>query len=140
MRILALLLLPLLALTSGCSVSEGANRRDDPKPIPARERERENPIPAFEESIAFGKLIFSSQCTMCHGKNGDGKGDLVERLGLQVPDFRTEERRPKRSDGELFYIITHGHKRMPGDEKKQLSEETRWHLVNYVRSLSQHRE
>ena len=34
----------------------------------------------------IGKLLFSSQCVMCHGKEAVGDGDLVERLNLDMPD------------------------------------------------------
>ena len=42
--------------------------------IPDEERKRANPVPATAESIDNGKLLFSSQCAMCHGANGDGSG------------------------------------------------------------------
>ena len=39
------------------------------------------------------------------------------------------------TDGELFYVITTGHKPMPSYRKK-LTDEQRWQLVLLVRYLS----
>ena len=72
---------------------------------------------------------------MCHGSRGDGKGELVGRLKLEVPDFTDPETRKKRTDGELFFILTDGHGEMPG-EGARLTPEWRWDLVNYIRTLS----
>jgi hypothetical protein len=43
---------------------------------------------------------------------------------------------PKLPDGEIFWKITKGIPGiMPGREK-QLTEEERWHVVNFVRTLA----
>lgn len=103
--------------------------------IPAEARQKKNPVPATEESIDRGGRMFSSQCAMCHGAAGDGSGDLAQRLELAMPDFTSKERQAKYSDGELFYIVTEGHGRMPG-EGDRLPANTRWEMINYIRSLS----
>jgi mono/diheme cytochrome c family protein len=104
---------------------------DVPLEIPKDWKEHRNPRPADEQSVSNGKTLFSSQCVMCHGASGDGSGALAARLKFKMPDF-TEPN--KRADGELFYILTHGHGKMPG-EGDRLSDETKWDLVNYIRSL-----
>jgi len=106
----------------------------EPVVVPADERNRKNPLPPSPEVLERGQRIFASQCTMCHGSLGDGKGDLVDRLGLSVPDFTRPEVQAKRTDGELFYILGKGHGSMPGQEKR-LKEEERWTLIHYLRSL-----
>ena len=45
---------------------------------------------------------------MCHGKDGDGKGDLAEQMKLDLKDWRDSSSISKYIDGELFYIITNG--------------------------------
>jgi cytochrome c len=105
-----------------------------PLVIPEAEKNRKNPVPAGPESIESGRNLFSSQCTMCHGMKGDGKGDLVERLKLKVPDFTDAGAQKKRTDGELFYILTQGHGEMPGETR--LESKDKWDMVNYIRSLS----
>jgi len=105
-----------------------------PAPIPDTDRIRPNPRPATPASIASGRQTFSSQCTMCHGASGDGTGDLVSRLKLEMPDFTDRSLQKTRTDGELFYILTHGRGRMQG-EGDRLSDEMKWDIVNFLRSL-----
>ena len=71
---------------------------------------------------------------MCHGANGDGKGDLAIRFGYKMPDFTNPEVQKSRTDGEYFYILSHGHGKMSGEEGR-LGTTTRWNLVNYIRTL-----
>jgi mono/diheme cytochrome c family protein len=105
-----------------------------PATIPDAEKRRKNPREATAESIDVGHQFFSSQCTMCHGESGDGKGVLVARLGMAVPDFGDPALQDRRTDGEFFYVLTKGHGRMPG-EGERLPETVRWDLVNFIRSL-----
>ena len=116
------------------SPDDAAEAAAVPAPIPDNAKWVNNPHPATPESIGNGKTIFSSQCTMCHGKSGDGKGDLAVRLGYDLPDFTSSAAHQSRTDGEYFYILTEGHGKMSG-EGDRLGENVRWDLVNYIRSL-----
>jgi mono/diheme cytochrome c family protein len=102
--------------------------------IPEAERNRPNPIPATPESIESGKDLYSSQCAMCHGAAGNGKGELAGKLNLKVPDFTTSSAMKKRTDGELHYILTRGHGDMPAETR--MGEKELWDMINYVRSLA----
>ncbi len=103
-------------------------------PIPASADAVKNPVERTQTSIFRGKQMFSSQCTMCHGHDGKGTGDLVERLQLPMPDFTDPAMQKSFSDGALFYALTEGHGRMPAQHDR-FSDETKWDMVNYVRSL-----
>lgn len=107
-----------------------------PIEIPPDAHNQKNPVPATPESVAAGKLLFNSQCAMCHGPKGDGKGDLAETLKLRVPSFRDAKVQAARTDGDLFYVLTIGHGDMPGEGEDRLSADTRWNIVNYLRTLS----
>jgi len=102
--------------------------------IPAEEKEQKNPMPPTKESREAGQKIFSSQCVMCHGEKGDGKGDLAVEDNLPVPDFTRPETQKGRTDGELFFILKTGHGHMPA-QGKRLREDQRWNLINYIRTL-----
>lgn len=123
------------------TAQEGAQKRDTtpaeelPLVIPEEEKSRNNPIEPTKKSVETGRKLFSSQCTMCHGAKGDGKGDLAEQLNLSVPDFTDSAVQKKRTQGELYYILTHGHGRMPG-QGERLRPEQKWHLINFIGTLA----
>ncbi len=103
--------------------------------IPPEEAQRQNPVKPTPSSIAQGKRIYGFDCSMCHGKEGDGKGDLAGELGLKLRDYRDPASLKDFTDGELFYILAKGKGKMPGNEDRTKPEQ-RWDLVNYVRSLA----
>lgn len=72
---------------------------------------------------------------MCHGQDGDGKGDLAESMGLQLRDFRDPKALKDFTEGELFYIVSKGKGKMPSNEDRTKPEQ-RWDLVNFIRSLT----
>lgn len=109
---------------------------DLPKPlvIPESEKKRENPVPNVPEAIEAGKSLYSSQCAMCHGARGDGKGDVAVGLKMRIPSFADPKVQAKRTDGELFFIMTQGHGDMPGE--KRLVDQNKWEIVRYLRTLA----
>ena len=94
----------------------------------------EEAVAPGRESIQRGRNLFSSQCVWCHGPKGDGKGELALADNLPTPDF-TAAQQKKCTDGELFYILTHGHGSMPG-QGSRLREKQKWDLINFIRSLA----
>jgi mono/diheme cytochrome c family protein len=98
---------------------------------------KKNPVRFTDYSVGVGKKIFSTQCAMCHGNNGDGKGDpdLLAEIKASPPDFTKADTLKKRTDGELFAIITSGSDTMPG-QTDRMQAKTRWQVINYLRSLA----
>ena len=103
--------------------------------IPVEAARRENPVKPSEESLARGKKQYGYDCVMCHGKTGDGKGDVAADMKLKMNDETDPATLKDRTDGELFYIIQKGKDRMP-PEGSRVKDETIWDMVNYVRSLA----
>jgi mono/diheme cytochrome c family protein len=103
--------------------------------VPPEEAARKNPVPPTPEGLAEARHFYKYQCTMCHGENGDGKGDLAETMKLKMNDWRDASSLEGRSDGELFYILTNGRGAMVG-QGDRTKENMRWNLVNLVRSFS----
>jgi len=106
-----------------------------PPVVPAEAKQQENPFAWNADARKKGALYFSSQCVMCHGADGRGTGDLVERLSLTMPDFTDPEMQKKWTDGAMFYVINAGHGAMPG-QKDRFDPEIKWGMVNYVRSFA----
>lgn len=102
--------------------------------ITPEDKARKNPIRFTDISVARGKDLYQTQCAMCHGDQGKGKGSLAAEMNIKPPDFTNPEVLSKRTDGELFAIIGTGSTPMPG-EGKRLTARQIWDLVNYLRAL-----
>jgi mono/diheme cytochrome c family protein len=103
--------------------------------IPAEAAHLVNPVKSTPESLAHAKKVYGYDCAMCHGANGDGKGDLVANLKLTMKDFTDPATLKDLSDGELFYLIKNGQGQMPADGDRAKPEEI-WNMVVLVRSFS----
>lgn len=98
-----------------------------------------NPVKATDESIAQGKELFMGKkgnCIFCHGETGSGNKDNLPKLRRVPADLSDAKRMPKLSDGEIFWKITKGIPGIMPSREKQLTEEERWHVVNFVRTLA----
>jgi cytochrome c5 len=96
---------------------------------------RKNPVKSSPEGLSEAKRVFRYDCAMCHGEQGDGKGEIVESMKLTMHDWHDPASLAGKTDGELFYIITKGKGKMMGEGDRQ-AEKLRWNLVNLVRSLA----
>jgi mono/diheme cytochrome c family protein len=102
--------------------------------VPEKERAAVNPLEVSPEVLAAGEASYKKQCVLCHGESFRGDGSAAAMFQKKPPDLSTQEARERLTDGEIFYKITVGKKPMPS-MKTKLSEEERWQIVHYVRSL-----
>ena len=107
--------------------------------IPVEAARAQNPVKSTPESLARAKKWWTLDCEMCHGKNGDGKGETAKDMKLTMADFTDPATLKDRTDGEIFYIIKNGHNDMPAEGPRVKTEEN-WDLVNYVRSLAKKKD
>jgi hypothetical protein len=103
-----------------------------PATIPADAAAKKNPVKPTREGLAEARKLYVYHRAMCHGKDGDGKGDLATDMKLQLKDWREASAISHYSDGELFYIITNDRGKMVGGEGDRTKQEVRWNLVNLV--------
>lgn len=128
----------VLLLAFGAALAqqkENSQSEAAPGPIPAADVEKKNPVKTTPEGLADARKLYKYHCAMCHGDNGDGKGDLAESMKLQLSNWQNPDSLSKYTDGALFYIITNGRGKMVGGEGDRTKEELRWNLVNLVRSF-----
>ena len=128
----------LLALSSFCLFSFTAQEPAAPaapSSIPPEAAHMVNPVKPTAESQAHAKKMYGYDCAMCHGPNGNGKGDMVADMKLTLKDYTDPASLKDLSDGELFYIIKNGKGEMEGEGQRVKPENT-WDLVNYIRSFS----
>jgi mono/diheme cytochrome c family protein len=102
--------------------------------IPPEAAAKTNPVKPTAESLAKGKKMYAIDCAMCHGNNGDGKGDIGADY-KNIPDFTNHDALKNRADGELFYITRNGKGDMPAEDNRAKDDDI-WNMVNYVRSFA----
>lgn len=128
MRISIAFLFSLFCLVSGAAHAQDTGHTHKPHPHKHQQYAKEkNPVPMTEQSITKGMEFFGKHCIGCHGEKGSAGGNLDLTDGKVIHGD---------TDGEIFHVITDGVKEtlMKGF-KKELTNEMRWHLVNYVKSL-----
>ena len=111
---------------------------------PANARERANPVPASDEGLKRGRLLFQRHCAMCHGEKGRGDGPAArlhaQRSGLAPRNLNDPQVQSALSDGEIYWKLSTGLKLdgkivMPGFAEEITKEEDRWRLVHYGRQF-----
>ena len=85
------------------------------------------------KGIYEGKANPELNCARCHGS--DGK---PTKLGKGAPDLSDQAMSKKHSDAEWFWRLSEkkSGSKMPG-YKDKLSEEERWQVIAYLRTLAQ---
>ena len=101
---------------------------------PARAAKKKNPIEVNQASLDKGKAVYVKECASCHGDKGKGDGPGVKDLEKKPGDL-TASKVLDQTDGALFWKITEGRKPMASYEKT-LSEEDRWNVISYLRTLA----
>jgi mono/diheme cytochrome c family protein len=135
-RILLLLLSFVLVLWAEQPKEQPpANPKGSEYKIPPDDAAKANPVKPSAESHAKGKKLYGYDCAMCHGKDGDGKGDMAADM-KNMPDFTHQDALKGRTDGELFYIIRNGKGEDMPPEGDRAKDEDVWNMVNYVRSFA----
>jgi mono/diheme cytochrome c family protein len=103
--------------------------------IPEEAKLRKNPIQSSPAALAAARAIYFDKCVQCHGETGQGDGPDAAMYYPSPASLIDAKHMSGVTDGELFYEISQGRKPMPSF-KKRLTEEQRWQLVLFVRSLS----
>ena len=128
------LLLPLYAFPQDPSKPSDDKAAADSK-TSAEAAKLVNPVKPTPNSLAIGKKAYTSDCAMCHGKEGAGGGELAVTMNLKLRDYRDPESLKDMTDGEIYSIIANGKGQMTG-EAGRMKPGQMWDVVNYIRSLS----
>jgi glucose/arabinose dehydrogenase/mono/diheme cytochrome c family protein len=117
-RTVLVVLLPV-ALLAATSDANFHNAPDSTKSI-------KNPYEGQPAAVAAGRQLYARNCLSCHGKSGEGTGNVPSLV-----DGKLESTAP----GEVFWFITKGDKDNGMPSWAQLPEKQRWQIVTYVKSL-----
>lgn len=104
--------------------------------VPEKAKKMANPVEIDKEGLYIAKGLYSKHCKSCHGKEGLGDGPKAAELDTPSGDFSAEEFQAH-TDGEIFYKTTEGRDDMPSFKKKIASDEDRWLLVHYLRTMTE---
>lgn len=103
--------------------------------VPADLIGKVNPVKPTPEALAKAKQFYGWDCAMCHGDNGNGKGDVAAEQKLTIRSFSDPDSLAKLSDGEIYYIIQNGKGKMPGDGDR-VKGDGLWNMVLLLRKMS----
>ena len=95
-----------------------------------------NPEKPTPETLARGKVVFTTFCTPCHGTLGAGDGPVSKRGMPGFPIGAAANNAAKLPDGHVFHIMSYGRGVMPS-YASQIKQEDRWKAILYLRQLQQ---
>src|SRR5262249_10697580 len=116
-------------------------RGAEPWTAPPEARARVNPVEPSPAAMLKGRALFLKHCAPCHGDKGKGDGPVEHFTDDPARDLTDPAVQARLTDGEIFWKVStgrreHGDVIMPALAQKVPSEEDRWKVVLFVRSLA----
>ena len=108
---------------------------------PADFKDKKNALNGNADAIKAGEGLFKAQRVSCHGAEADGNSDAGRALKPQAGNLRAADFQAM-SDGYIFWRVSKGGigANISGSAMQafetQLSEDQRWQIIAYLRSLS----
>jgi glucose/arabinose dehydrogenase/cytochrome c5 len=93
---------------------------------PTASAEQKNPYSGQQAAATAGAELYTANCGACHGINGKGTGN--------IPPL-SQGSTQSAPDGEVFWFITTGSVSNGMPAWGSLSEQKRWQIVTYLKSL-----
>lgn len=94
---------------------------------PASAKEMKNPYAGQAEAVTAGKALYGRNCLSCHGKAGQGTGNVPSLVDGKLKGV---------TEGEVFWFITKGSTDNGMPAWGFLPEQQRWQIVSYVEALA----
>ncbi|MGA9965302.1 MAG: PQQ-dependent sugar dehydrogenase [Terriglobales bacterium] len=93
---------------------------------PTSSNQLKNPYAGQHAAVVAGAKLYTMNCGSCHGINGRGTGNIpaLSKGPTQAA-----------SDGEVFWFVTTGSVNNGMPSWPSLSQEKRWQIVTYLKSL-----
>jgi len=128
------MLKPLLLLPAVVFLAIGAasNSMAAPQEGAASKTSKPGANPAMNRA----KQIYSFDCAICHGPNGNGKTDLAKDMQLTLTDFTDPKTFEGKTDDQLYDLIRKGKDKMPAEDAARAKNEEVKALVQYIRTFS----
>jgi mono/diheme cytochrome c family protein len=91
------------------------------------------PLHLTPQLLKRGRERYDIYCAVCHGPNGDGRGEVVQR-GFPAPPTYHSERLRQAPIGHFYDVITNGYGVMYSYASR-IEPEDRWAVAAYIRAL-----
>jgi len=89
------------------------------------------------EKAVVAEENYKNYCIECHGDEGRGDGSRVDNLDIsKMPDFHDQEFMSTISQSNIFQVISEGVSPYMSGFEDEMSEDDRWAMADYIRSLS----
>ncbi len=86
-----------------------------------------NPLAGQAAAVDAGKTVYARNCLSCHGKAGQGTGNVPSLVDGKLKGV---------TEGEIFWFVTKGDKDNGMPSWAFLPEEKRWQAVSYVEAMA----
>ncbi len=127
---------PLLLASTAILLVAGLQQALPPLAVDAYPTTYRRPsVPYTAASVTHGAALYWTHCVGCHGPAGRGDGPAAAGLARQPADL-TAPHTNAHTAGDLFWWLSHGVGGVMPGFGKQLAEEDRWDLINFLRALS----
>jgi mono/diheme cytochrome c family protein len=107
--------------------------------LPSGADKTKNPVATSADSVQKGKDLYLARdkgnCVFCHGTAGSGNEETAGRMRRKPADISNKERMDSMTDGEVFWKISKGITGIMPAGEKRMTEEERWNVINYIRTL-----
>ncbi len=94
---------------------------------PDSAKAQKNPYAGQQAAAEAGKALFARNCVACHGKMGQGTGNVPSLVGGKLKGVAA---------GEVFWFVTKGDTDNGMPSWAFLPDEKRWQIVTYVEALA----
>jgi glucose/arabinose dehydrogenase len=94
---------------------------------PASAKAQKNPYAGQQTAADAGKQVYARNCLACHGKTGQGTGNVPSLVDGKLHGVTA---------GEIFWFVTKGDKDNGMPSWAALPEQKRWQVVTYVESMA----
>ena len=94
-----------------------------------------NPAKSTPQSQAKAKALYSIDCAVCHGDNGDGKTDVAKDQSMTLDDWTDSKTLAGKADKDLFDVIRNGKGKMPSEPVGRAADTEVWNLIIYIRGM-----
>ena len=111
---------------AGCFMVATAHAADNFHDAPASASSMPNPYHGQAAAAHAGGQLYAADCASCHGATGQGTGN--------IPALR-QGAAQQAAEGALFWFITHGSPANGMPSWASLSEQQRWQIVTYLKTL-----